>query len=223
MNQIPRRAGGGSTGAVAVLVDGENTAVGHEATILEVAKGLGTVRVRRVYGDAARLPGWEAAPEFLFIHTRCGKNSADIRLVIDAMELACCDGLRRFVIASSDADFAPLAYRLREIGAYVVGVGEDKASDAFRAACARFQVVGDCQPAPDRTERQIVAIPQKRPDRSGLPICDLNHMMRGHHDVKISALPEKTWREYLTRRGHLFDCDPRGPSARVRLCKGVTV
>jgi hypothetical protein len=64
---------------VALLIDGENIAARHAQTILKQARQLGEPRLRRVYGDAALLKGWDAEPEVDLIHTRCGKNSADMR------------------------------------------------------------------------------------------------------------------------------------------------
>jgi hypothetical protein len=45
--------------------------------------------------------------------------------------------------------------------------------------------------------------------------------MRAAYDVKISKLPEKTWRKYLLARSELFRCDPKGPDAKVRLARAT--
>ncbi len=56
--------------------------------------------------------------------TRAGKNSADMRLVIDALELCYArEHINTFVIASGDSDFCPLAYKLRENDQLVIGLG----------------------------------------------------------------------------------------------------
>ena len=72
--------------------------------------------------------------------TRAGKNAADIRLVIDALELAYQrEHVDAFAIASGDSDFCPLAYKLREIGRAVIGLAVKEAtSPLFVKACDEF-------------------------------------------------------------------------------------
>lgn len=72
--------------------------------------------------------------------TRAGKNSADMRLVIDALELCYArEHIDTFVIASGDSDFVPLASKLRENDKYVIGLGVKQAtSPVFVKACDEF-------------------------------------------------------------------------------------
>ena len=72
--------------------------------------------------------------------TRSGKNGADMRLVIDALELGYLrEHIDTFVIASGDSDFCPLAYKLREIGRTVIGMAVREAtSPLFVKACDEF-------------------------------------------------------------------------------------
>jgi uncharacterized LabA/DUF88 family protein len=72
--------------------------------------------------------------------TRAGKNSADMRLVIDALELCYArEHINTFVIASGDSDFCPLAYKLRENDKLVIGVAVKQAtSPMFVKACDEF-------------------------------------------------------------------------------------
>src|SRR3954470_5161740 len=72
--------------------------------------------------------------------TRAGKNSADMRLVIDALELCYArEHIDTFVIASGDSDFCPLAYKLRENDKVVIGIGVKQAtSPLFVKACDEF-------------------------------------------------------------------------------------
>ena len=72
--------------------------------------------------------------------TRAGKNGADMRLVIDALELCYArEHIDTFVIASGDSDFCPLAYKLRENNRMVVGLGVKEAtSPLFVKACDEF-------------------------------------------------------------------------------------
>ncbi len=48
-------------------------------------------------------------------------------------------------------------------------------------------------------------------------ITDLNPIMRAKHGTLISEMPEKSWRAYLTKRNALYEIDPKGPDAKVRL------
>jgi hypothetical protein len=69
-----------------------------------------------------------------------GKNSADMRLVIDALELCYArEHINTFVIASGDSDFCPLAYKLRENDRYVIGIAVKEATSPFFVkACDEF-------------------------------------------------------------------------------------
>ena len=67
-----------------------------------------------------------------------GKNSTDITLVIDAMDLLHSGRFDGFCLVSSDSDFTRLAARIREQGVDVYGIGQAKTPEAFRQACTRF-------------------------------------------------------------------------------------
>ena len=72
--------------------------------------------------------------------TRAGKNGADMRLVIDALELCYArEHIDTFVIASGDSDFCPLAYKLRENDRTVIGLAVKEATSPFFVkACDEF-------------------------------------------------------------------------------------
>ena len=86
--------------------------------------------------------------------TRAGKNAADIRLVIDALELACQrDHADAFALASGDSVFCPLAYELREIGRTVIGLSvRESTSPLFVNACHGFVYLtpGKKKPEPQK-------------------------------------------------------------------------
>lgn len=211
---------------VAVLVDGDNISGKHAAAILGVAAKHGDPSVVRTYVDAQRASDWHASIGYRIVHSGSGKNAADILLALDAMELILSRGVKSFVIASSDGDFTHLAIRLREHGAIVIGIGEAKAPQPFRATCTSFIEIG-IQQAPkqisrtkpeisemDQKIRAMIAIHSKK--GSGMRIADLAPKMHVQHSIRISTLPEKTWRNYLQARPALFELDPRGPEAMVR-------
>jgi uncharacterized LabA/DUF88 family protein len=131
---------------LAVLIDAENLAANHaDHLFAEVAK-RGKAHIRRIYGDftLASLKPWTDA---IFRHSlvaqqqfsiASGKNSSDIMLVIDAMDLLHGGGLDGFFIASSDSDFSRLAQRIREAGLKVIGFGSSTAQVSLQQSCHEF-------------------------------------------------------------------------------------
>jgi hypothetical protein len=213
---------------VAAFIDGENVSPDHAGAILRALQPLGALDILRVYGNIAQIPRWDAQPRFRTIHSGTGKNATDILLTVDAMEAAFAFGADTIVIGSSDGDYHHLATRLRESRRRVIGIGEAKAPQTFRAACSRFVALSQQGPAkpPSRDTRasdldlrlrDIIACHSK--DGSGVRVTELNALMCAKHDIRISTLPERTWRAYLSARDALFDIDPRGPDAHVRFRK----
>lgn len=133
-------------GNVALLIDADNASASVIDPVLTVLADLGTVNIRRIYGNwsKASLKGWsevatryalEAQQQFdLTKH----KNATDMKMTIDAMDLLASGRVTAFGIMSSDADFMPLVTRLRQDGLTVYGFGEAKAPEGFRQACNRF-------------------------------------------------------------------------------------
>lgn len=134
------------TGTLCVLVDGDNISAKHAAAILQKAKSCGGARVARVYMDAQRTSDWHSAVGYRIVHAGTGKNAADLLLTVDAMDLLFSLDIKNFLIASSDGDFTHLAARLRELGATVIGAGEAKAPQSFRASCSEFLELGQNAP-----------------------------------------------------------------------------
>lgn len=131
---------------LAVLIDADNVPASYAEAIFEEIASLGEASIRRIYGDFARdgLRGWSRKLASMAIvpiqspsNTR-GKNSSDISLVIDAMDILHSGRFDGFVLVSSDSDFTRLASRIREQGLDVFGMGEQKTPEAFRMACKRF-------------------------------------------------------------------------------------
>ena len=134
------------TPLLAVLVDADNSSPRWAEAIFDEISSLGEASVRRIYGDFSRgqMSGWnEKMPSMALVPhhqpaNTIGKNSSDIALVIDAMDLLHTGRFDGFVLVSSDSDFTRLASRIREQGLDVYGIGERKTPDAFRKACKRF-------------------------------------------------------------------------------------
>lgn len=214
---------------VAVFVDGENISADHGAVIRGIAARHGAVDVLRVYGNACILHIWQGVAGYRMMHSGIGKNATDLLLTIEAMELALSGEFATVVIASSDRDFTHLACRLRERGLQVIGVGEVKAAEMFRAACSRFEVVGADLPGLRVVPKAAVGAAVSDLDLNiqtvikthslgsqGIPITKLNGFMQKQYGVRISTLPGGSWRNYLATRQTLYDIDPKGPDAKVR-------
>lgn len=131
---------------LAVLIDADNASSKIADGLFEEIAKLGEASVRRIYGDFSsdRLKGWRdilahhaIIPQLQLAYTT-GKNSADITLVIDAMDLLHSGRFDGFCLVSSDSDFTRLASRIREQGIDVYGFGEKKTPESFRQACRRF-------------------------------------------------------------------------------------
>jgi len=131
---------------LAVLIDADNTSPKVADGLFEEVAKIGEASLRRIYGDFSRgqLVGWEkilarhailAQQQFAYT---TGKNSTDITLVIDAMDLLHTGRFDGFCLVSSDSDFTRLAARIREQGIDVYGIGQAKTPESFRQACTRF-------------------------------------------------------------------------------------
>ncbi|SFR59113.1 OST-HTH/LOTUS domain-containing protein [Yoonia tamlensis] len=143
---------------LAVLIDGDNVPAKHATAIFEELASFGEAAVRRIYGDStsSHLDGWRKLFSKYAIQPvdtpayTARKNSSDMALAIDAMELFHTGRFNGFVIVSSDSDFTRLASKLREDGSDVYGIGDQNTNEAFRNACNRFLYLetlgddGDC-------------------------------------------------------------------------------
>lgn len=145
-----------TTRNMAVFCDFENIALGVRDTkypqfdmnkVLERLLLKGNIVVKKAYCDWARYQEFkqsmhEASFEMIEIpHVRqSGKNSADIRMVVDALDLCYTkEHVDTFVVISGDSDFSPLVSKLRENNKVVVGVGvKNSTSDLLIANCDEF-------------------------------------------------------------------------------------
>src|SRR4051812_2511975 len=134
------------TGNIALLIDADNAPPDSPHAGLPVLAELGTVNIRRAYGNWAKpaLKGWSAMvhrhaiePQQQFDLTK-GKSSTDMKMIIDAMDLLYRGHVDGFGIMSSDSDFMPLVMRIRQDGLPVYGFGRATTPEAFQQACNRF-------------------------------------------------------------------------------------
>jgi len=131
---------------IALLIDADNASSHTLDPVLTILAELGTVNIRRVYGNWSKpaLKGWRdqtvrygIEPQQQFDLTK-GKNATDMKMTIDAMDLLYAGRVHGFGIMSSDSDFMPLAMRIRQDGLPVYGFGTSKTPEAFKQACTRF-------------------------------------------------------------------------------------
>ncbi len=115
--------------------------------ILETAAQIGRVVVRRAYADWSSYGGDRqrellgSGVELVHVSSKRGKNAADIRIVIDALEFMFSgnSNITHIMLVSGDGDFTELVHRLRGIGIKVVGLGVSGASAEYLVnACDEF-------------------------------------------------------------------------------------
>ena len=188
---------------MAVFLDLENIALGaRDAKIpsFDIEKVLerlllkGHIVVKKAYCDFDRYKDFkrglhEAAFELIEIpHVRqSGKNSADIRMVVDALDLCYTKGhVDTFVILSGDSDFSPLVSKLRENAKTVIGVGvKNSTSDLFINNCDEFIYYDDlvrkepskarrrsAAPRPPAASAEAVPADSAAPDNKGPDLAD---------------------------------------------------
>jgi uncharacterized protein (TIGR00288 family) len=164
---------------MALFCDFENIALGvrdaryAQFDIKKVLERLllkGSIVVKKAYCDWDRYKEFkatmhEAAFELIEIpHVRqSGKNSADIRMVVDALDLCYTKShVDSFVIISGDSDFSPLVSKLRENNKYVIGIGvKDSTSDLLSANCDEFIFYDDLVRGEARKKRVAKKAPAK--------------------------------------------------------------
>jgi len=175
------------TVSMAMFCDFENVALGvRDANyekfdikpVLERLLLKGSIVLKKAYCDWDRYKGFKAAMheanfELIEIpHVRqSGKNSADIRLVVDALDLCYTKShVNTFVIVSGDSDFSPLVSKLRENDKYVIGVGvKQSTSDLLIANCDEFIFYDDLvreiqRSAARRDPKSVQQAPKRSPE-----------------------------------------------------------
>ena len=167
-----RDRNGESEDNIALLIDADNASPEHLDEVLLVLGELGTINIRRAYGNWAKasLKGWgtlsgshSIIPVQQFDVVK-GKSVTDMRLTIDAMDLLYRGSVDGFGIMSSDSDFLPLAQRIKEDGLPVYGFGTQKTPISFQNSCTRCFDVGALalsdderleQPATEKGQRPV--------------------------------------------------------------------
>lgn len=134
---------------VAILIDGDNVSAKYAGFIKQEASSYGNIKFFRLYGsiNSPSVNAWykvmpaQGINPVLQISYANGKSIADQALTIDAMDLLYSGEIDVFCIVSSDSDFTKLAYRLKETGKLVVGMGEQKTKESLANACDKFMIL----------------------------------------------------------------------------------
>lgn len=198
---------------LAVFIDFENVALGlrdsprkafHIQKVMERLLETGKIIVKRAYADWSRFSSYtrefhEAAIELIEIPRRVtsGKNSADIRLCVDAMDLCYAkEHISTFVIVSGDSDFSPLVSKLRENGKRVMGLGLRRStSNLLVSNCDEFIYYESLE---EKTEDMPAAgadaVPHDKDEVFNLVVRTVTALLREGRDPIQASLVKDTIR-----------------------------
>lgn len=205
---------------IAIFCDYENVAIGaRDANYQNLDIGLiierllekGTIVVKRAYSDwdsfkQSKKPMHEAAFELIEIPhvSYSGKNSADIRMVVDALDLCYTKPhVNVFVIISGDSDFSPLVSKLRENNKFVIGVGvKSSSSKLLLENCDEYIFYDDLVREQRKGQKQ--AQQKAKPPSNGVPARDLKEPALPK-EVKEPKDAAKTQADQGGSRQEVFD------------------
>src|SRR5262245_16812848 len=196
---------------LALFIDFENIAIGVRDAhyrkfdinlVLERLLEKGKLLVKRAYADWSRYSDYkrsfhEAAIELVEVPQKSigGKNSADIRLVVDAMDMSFQkEHINCFVVASGDSDFSPLVSKLKENDKYVIGLGvKNSTSDLLIENCDEFifyedLVRGQQQPALP----QIAGVPEKLQEAFAVLVDSVLALQRENKEILWGSMVKET-------------------------------
>ena len=198
---------------LAVFIDFENLALGFEGRdesgfdidrVFDRLVEKGKILVRRAYCDWHRYRKHtkemhEAGVELIEIPKRSmtGKNSADIRMVVDAMDLCHSkEHINTFVVVSGDSDFSPLVAKLKENGKSVIGVGMRKSTSKLLADhCDEFLYYEDLvpeEPEANGTASDSKVVPPDKREAWFLLFDAIRALQRENFDVLYSSRVKDT-------------------------------
>jgi len=195
--------------SLAIFIDFENLALGFQGRrdrfdidrVLARFVEKGKIVAKKAYADWSRFAGYtaplhEAAIELIEIPRRgqSGKNSADIRLCVDAMDLAYSkEHINTFAIVSGDSDFSPLVSKLKELGKHVIGLGmQESTSDLLRDNCDEFIYYEDLGKTPALAPTINPQLPEAKRKAFELLMDSLLALRRENKEVLWSSMIKDT-------------------------------
>ena len=195
---------------LALFIDFENIAIGVRDAhyrkfdvnlVLERLLDKGKLLVKKAYADWHRYSDYkrafhEAAIELIEVPQKSvgGKNSADIRLVVDAMDMSFQkEHITCFVVASGDSDFSPLVSKLKENNKYVIGLGvKNSTSDLLIENCDEFIFYEDLVRAQQRPLPMIANVPEKVAECFALLVDSVLALQRENKEVLWGSMVKET-------------------------------
>ncbi len=202
MNNVERK--------IALFVDFENIAIGvidakykkfEVHLLLERLLEKGKIVVKRAYCDWDKFPDYkrelhESAIELIEIPGRSysGKNSADIRMAVDAMDMCWSkEHIDLFVVASGDSDFSPLVSKLKENDKYVIGVGvKNSSSDLLIDNCDEFIFYEDLVRVTQKAPQVATGGDTKKAEAFKLLIDSIKALMRENKEILWGSMVKQT-------------------------------
>jgi uncharacterized LabA/DUF88 family protein len=194
---------------LSLFIDFENIALGVRDAqykkfdihlVLQRLIEKGRIVYKKAYADWTRYSEYkrefhEAAIELIDIPQRnySAKNSADIRMVVDAMDLVSAKGhITTFVICSGDSDFSPLVSKLKENDKSVIGVGvKNSTSNLLISNCDEFIFYEDLV-RETRALPSIESLPKKKQEVFRLVLDSLQALLRENYDVIWGSMVKQT-------------------------------
>ncbi len=194
---------------IAMFCDLENVALGVRDSevkrfdihlVLERLLEKGKIIVKRAYADWERYSEFkvafhEAAIELIDIPQRryTGKNSADIKMVVDAMDLCYAkEHLDTFVILSGDSDFSPLVSKLKENNKYVIGIGvKNSSSNLLVDNCDEFIYYEDVWRDREKSP-ELTGLTKKKAEAFSLMVDAILALQRENKDVLWGSMIKQT-------------------------------
>jgi uncharacterized protein (TIGR00288 family) len=194
---------------LALFIDFENIARGVKEAqykgfeiklVLERLVEKGKIMVKRAYADWSRYaeykrPFHEAAIELIDVPQSrySGKNSADIRMVVDAMDLCHAkEHIDAFALVSGDSDFSPLVSKLRENDRYVIGLGvKSSSSELLVANCDEFIFYEDLIREAKKTHL-LRGLPEKKAEAFAQLIEAIQALQRENKEVLWGSMVKQT-------------------------------
>jgi uncharacterized protein (TIGR00288 family) len=214
---------------LAVFIDFENLALGFRGKkdkrfeiqkVLERLVEKGKIIVKKAYADWAdfseyKRPLHEAAIELIEIPKRSvsGKNSADIRLCVDSLDLCYSkEHIDTFVIVSGDSDFSPLVSKLKENGKHVIGLGmKESSSHLLINNCDEFIYYEDLERpigTPPKIEQDL---PEQKKEAFQLLVDSVVALIRENKEVLWASMVKETMkRKKPTFSDLLQDAEDKG-------------
>ena len=197
---------------IAFFCDFENIALGVRdakyksfdiGKVLERLVEYGKIVVKKAYADWEAYGKYkrgfhEAGIELIEIPRKAysGKNSADIRMVVDAMDLCYSkDHINSFAIVSGDSDFSPLVSKLKENDKFIVGVGvKNSSSDLLVSNCDEFIYYDDLVRVTSQAplKRKLQGVSDKERDALGRVMDAIHALVRQDKEVIWSSMIKQT-------------------------------